>query len=74
MKNIKTSNVVLIVIAIVLIVFTTVCLYLFAKIGSVPDSLIGAVFGSALGEMGFMSWIRNTKQKYRDDAPLEEEE
>lgn len=73
-KKIKTSNIVLAVIAIVLITFTITCLWIFARIGSEPSSLIVSVFGACLGEFGFLAWIRNTKQKYRDDAPFEGEE
>lgn len=73
-KKIKTSNIVLIVIAIMLIIFTTVMIYCFLKIGSCPDILITSVFAACLGELGFLSHIKTTKQKYRDDAPYEDEE
>ncbi len=66
-EKMKTSNIVLIVIAIVLIAFTITNLVLFARIGAVPDTLITAVFAACLGEFGFLAWIRNTKQKYGDE-------
>lgn len=65
MRN-KTSKVALIIIATVLIIFTIINLVIFTKLGSVPDVLITAVFGACLGELGFMSLIRTTKQKYPD--------
>lgn len=77
MKKVKSDNFmnkVLIFIAVVLVVFTIVNLWLFFKIGAVPDVLITSVFAACLGEMSLTSWIKNTKQKYRDDAPFEEEE
>lgn len=48
-------DLVLTIIAIVLIVFTTVMVITYWKIGGVPDVLITAVFGACLGEFGFMA-------------------
>ena len=62
-------NKVIIFIAIFLIVFTAINLFIFYRIGNSPDVLITAVFSACLGELGFMSWIKNTKQKYIDTEP-----
>ena len=72
MKN-QTSKKVLLTICIFLIVFTAVCLWLFYERSAVPDSLIVAVFSAALGELGVLSWIRTTKQKYPDANHDQEE-
>lgn len=73
-KKMRTSDKVLIVIAIILISFTITNLVIFTKMGMVPDTLITVVFSAALGEFGFLAWIRNTKQKYPDSDEYEEEE
>lgn len=57
-------DLVMTIIAIVLIVFTTVMVITYWKIGGVPDVLITAVFGACLGEFGFMAWIKNVKEKF----------
>lgn len=72
MKKIKTSNIVLAVIAIVLISFTIACLVLFAKTGSEPSSLIVSVFAACLGEFSILGFIRTTKTKYGEDTEEEE--
>ena len=72
MKKNRTSKIVLIVIAIVLTMFTIANLLIFVRIGAVPDVLITSVFAACLGELGFLSWIRNTKQKYSDDEQYDD--
>ena len=62
MKTKKTMDVVLIVIAVFLTIFTGVMVWCFLQMGNCPDSLIVAVFGACLGEFGFMAWIKNTKE------------
>ena len=73
MKKNQTSKKVLLTICIFLIVFTGVCLWLFYERSAVPDSLIVAVFSAALGELGVLSWIRTTKQKYPDTKHEDED-
>lgn len=70
-NKIKTSTIVLIIIAIYLTIFTGVMVWTFIQVGSCPDVLIGSVFSATLGELGVLSWIRTTKQKY-PDAPQPE--
>lgn len=64
----RTMDIVLIVIAIVLIVFTVTMVITFWHMGSVPDILITAVFGACLGEFGFMAWIKNVKERYGNEG------
>lgn len=77
-KKMKTSNVVLIVIAIILILFTITNLILFAKIGAVPDVLITSVFAACLGEFSVLGVIKTSKIKHGaddiDDEICNEEE
>ena len=62
-KTKKTMDLILLVIAIVLIVFTVTMIAVFLRVGSCPDILITSVFGACLGEFGFMAWIKNTKER-----------
>lgn len=66
MKKNRTSKIVLIVIAIALSAFTIANLFIFTKIGAVPDVLITSVFTACLSEAGFLAWIRTAKEKYKD--------
>lgn len=69
-NKIKTSNVALVIIAIVLILFTITNLAIFVKVGMVPDTLIVSVFGACLGECSILGVIRTTKTKYGEtDQP-----
>ena len=64
MKNkIKTSNIVLGLVIILLIAFTIRVLGIVERGGYEPSTLIGAVFAAALGEFGILGWIKNTKLK-----------
>ena len=65
-KTISTMDVVLVIIGVELTLFTAAMVWLYAKTGSVPEVLITAVFTACTGELGFMGWIKNTKEKYRE--------
>lgn len=56
-------DVVLIVIAITLVIFTTAMIITFCMFQSVPDTLITCVFAAATGECGVMGWIKTTKER-----------
>lgn len=62
-KKIKTSNIVLCIITILLILFTIRVLGIVENTGYEPAALISAVFTAALGEFGILGWIKNTKIK-----------
>ena len=66
----RTMDKILVVIAAVLIVFTTTMIVTFWHLGSVPDILITSVFAACLGEFGFMAWIKNTKERTRDERRI----
>lgn len=63
LKKVKTSNIVLAVAIILLILFTIRVLRIVETTGYEPTTLITAVFAAALGEFGIMGWIKNTKTK-----------
>lgn len=62
-KEFKTSNIILFLLSILLILFTLRCLYIVEATGNEPSTLITAVFAAALGECGILGWIKNTKIK-----------
>lgn len=62
-KKLKTMNIILIVIAIFLLIFTGVMIWLFYEFQSVPDTLIISVFGACTGELSFCSMIRKNKDR-----------
>lgn len=62
-KKVKTSNIVLAVAIILLILFTIRILRIVETTCYEPTTLITAVFAAALGEFGIMGWIKNTKTK-----------
>ena len=56
-SNLKGTDIVLIIMAVLDIIFTTAMIYLFYLYQSVPDSLIVAVFGVTFGECGFCTLV-----------------
>ena len=67
-KPIGTMNIVLIFIALVLLVFVAVMIWLYYHTGGIPDTLVTCVFAACGGECGVMGWIKTTKDRYRDRA------
>ena len=58
-----TMDVILIVLGIALAVFTIAMIIVFCIYQSVPDTLIGCVFGAITGECGFMALIQGAKER-----------
>lgn len=71
-KKIKTSNIVLAVVIVLLILFTLRVLNIVETTGYEPTTLITAVFAAALGEFSIMGWIKNTKTKNENTSDDEE--
>lgn len=71
-KKIKTSNIALLVVATILILFTIAMISVFVIKGNVPDSLIVAVFSCCGFEVGALGWIKTNKIKYNQDQDDEE--
>lgn len=59
-------------ILIFLVVFTVVCIVLFFVVGSEPSTLIGCVFGAAVGEFGVCSWIKNVNTKNAEPTQIDD--
>ncbi len=66
LSRIGVMNIILLVLAVALVVFTLEMIDLFKQFGMVPDTLIQCVFVAVTGECGFMGWIKTSKEKYRD--------
>lgn len=62
-KEVKTMDIVLIIIAVFLLLFVIAMVWLFYKTGSVPDTLCTCVFAICGGECGVMGWIKTTKER-----------
>lgn len=59
----KTANVVLVLMAIFILIFVISMTFIFCIKGSVPDTLIVAVFGACTGEASILGWIKTIKTK-----------
>lgn len=63
-KSIKTMDVILIIVGIILVAFTTMMILLHLWTGSIPDTLCTCVFATLGCECGVMGWIKTNKNKY----------
>lgn len=63
-KSLKTMNIILIVIGVLLSLFTLCMIHLYKETGGIPDTLVTCVFAACTGELGIMGWIKSTKDKY----------
>lgn len=66
MKKIGTMNLVLIFIALFLLAFTAVMIWLHVSTGAIPDTLCTCIFAACGGECGAMAWIKTTKERQRE--------
>lgn len=64
--RLNKMDVILIIIAVGLVIFTLKMIALFEEHMAVPDTLITCVFAVCGGECGAMSWIKTSKEKYQD--------
>lgn len=65
-KGVKTMDVILVIVGVLLISFTITMIVMFVKYGAIPDTLCTCVFAALGGECGVMGWIRTTKDRQRD--------
>ena len=66
MKKLNKMDVILIIIAVALTVFTIEMIKLQRETGATPDTLISCVFAALGGECGAMAWIKTTKERRKD--------
>lgn len=65
-SKIGTMDIILVVIAVFLLAFVTVMLWLYYQTGSIPDTLCSCVFAACGGECGVMGWIKTTKERFNE--------
>ena len=63
-KSIKTMDIILIIVGVVLVAFTITMIWLHVTTGSIPDILCTCVFTTLGCECGVMGWIKTNKNKY----------
>lgn len=65
-RQIRTMDVILVVIAIALTAFTIEMIKIFRETGMIPDTLCTCVFTALGGECGAMAWIKTSKERRRE--------
>ena len=65
-KSIRTMDIILAVIAVFLLLFIVVMIWLYYQTGAIPDTLCTCVFAACGGECGVMGWIKTTKERQRE--------
>ncbi len=65
-RNIRTMDVILLILACFLLVFVFLLLWLYYRTGGIPDTLCTCVFAICGGECGVMGWIKTTKERQRE--------
>ena len=65
-KSIGMMDIVLIIVGIALVAFTTIMIVIFCLFGTIPDTLVTCVFATLGGECGILGWIKTTKEKRQD--------
>ena len=64
--TIRKMDVILILIAVTLYVFTREMIDIYRETGAIPDTLCACVFGALGGECGAMAWIKTTEERKTD--------
>lgn len=65
-RQIRTMDVILVVIAVALTAFTIEMIKIFRETGMIPDTLCTCVFAALGGECGAMAWIKTAKERQQD--------
>lgn len=65
-KKIRTMDLILVIVGILLISFTITMIVIFKQTGMIPDTLCTCVFAALGGECGVMGWIKTSKERHRD--------
>lgn len=65
-KRIRTMDIVLVIVAMFLLVFVIVMIWMYYRTGGIPDTLCTCVFAICGGECGIMGWIKTTKERCQD--------
>jgi hypothetical protein len=65
-KKIKTSDIVLVLIAVLTLLFVIINLILFDLHETIPNTLVTCWFSAVVGEFGVLGWIKTTKVKQQE--------
>lgn len=65
-KPVGTMNIILVIVAVSLLVFTGLMIRTFYIYGAIPDTLCTCVFGVLGTECGAMAWIKTTKERNKE--------
>ena len=65
-KSPGTMDIILFVIAVFILIFVGIMLWMYYKTGGIPDTLCTCVFALCGGECGVMGWIKTTKERYQE--------
>ena len=64
----KTSNIILLILAIFTVAFTVTCIWLFYLYQSIPDTLVDKFYTTIVGELLVMGIIKVFKTKYKENT------
>ena len=70
----RTMDVILIIVGILLIAFTVTMIITFWRMGTVPDTLITCFYGALAGECGVMGWIKTAKVRHQERSWIKEDQ
>ncbi len=73
-RQIRTMDVILVIIAVALAAFTMEMIKIFRETGMIPDTLCTCVFTALGGECGAMAWIKTTKERKQDRKWIREDQ
>lgn len=62
----KTSDIVLIILAVFTVIFTVIMLQIYWTHYAIPDTLVTCWFTAVTGECGALGWIKTTKVRHED--------
>lgn len=71
-KDFKVLNIVLIIVAVLTIVFTAICLWMFYLFQQIPDTLVTMFYTTVVGELLVAGIIKVTKTKYGEGGNIDE--
>lgn len=69
----KTMDIILVIVAVLVIAFTVTMILVFLRYAMVPDTLITCFYAAVAGECGIMGWIKTAKVRYQERKWMEED-
>lgn len=69
----KTMDIILIIVAVLVLAFTVTMILVFLKYAMVPDTLITCFYAAMASECGIMGWIKTAKVRNQERKWMEED-